>query len=126
MDLSNTTIDDYISGYPKEIQKLLNQMRKTIKEAAPNAEEVIKYGMPTFVLAGNLVHFAAAKHHIGFYPTPSGIVAFEKKLAKYKSSKGAVQFPLDQPLPLTVVAEITKFRVKENLEKASLKRAKAK
>ena len=124
MDLSITTIDDYINGYPKEVQKLLNQMRKTIRKAAPKAEEAIKYGIPTFVFEGNLVHFGGAKNHIGFYPGASGISSFKKQLAKYKTSKGAAQFPLDQALPLDLVTEIVKYRIKENLWKAALKKAK--
>ena len=124
MDLSITTIDDYIKGYPKEVQKLLIQMRKTIQKAAPKAEEAIKYGIPTYVLEGNLVHFGGAKNHIGFYPGSSPINSFQKKLKGYKTSKGTIQFPLDQPLPLDLVTEITKFRLKENLEKAALKKAK--
>ena len=126
MDLSIMTIDDYIKGYPKEMQKLLSQMRKTIQKAAPKADEAMKYGIPTFVLEGNLVHFGAAKNHIGFYPGSSGITYFKKKLTKYKTSKGTVQFPLDQPLPLDLVTEIVKYRIKENLEKAALKKVKAK
>jgi len=124
MDLSITTIDDYIKGYPKEVQKLLIQMRKTIQKAAPKAEEAIKYGIPTYVLEGNLVHFGGAKNHIGFYPGSSPINSFQKKLKGYKTSKGTIQFPLDQPLPLDLVTEIVKFRIKENLEKAALKKAK--
>ncbi len=126
MDLSITTIDEYISGYPKEVQKLLNQMRKTIRKAAPKAEEAIKYGIPTFVLEGNLVHFGGAKNHIGFYPGASPINVFKKQLKEYKTSKGTIQFPLDQPLPLDLVTDIVKFRIKENLEKAALKKGKVK
>lgn len=126
MDLSVITIDDYIKGYPKDVQKLLNLMRKTIQKAAPKAEEAIKYGIPTFVLEGNLVHFGGAKNHIGFYPGSSPINIFKKQLKGYKTSKGTIQFPLDQPLPLDLVTEITKFRIKENLEKTALKKGKAK
>ena len=114
-------IDEYIAGFPNEIQQLLQQMRATIRKAAPNAEEAIKYAMPTFVLNGNLVHFAAFKNHIGFYPAPTGIEAFKKELAAYKGSKGAIQFPLDRPLPLALISRIVKFRVKKNLEKAKTK-----
>ena len=110
-------IDEYISAFPPQVQELLRQVRETIRKAAPNAEETISYGMPTFKLNGNLVHFAAHKNHIGFYPTPSGIEAFNKELSAYKSSKGAVQFPLDQRLPLTLISKIVKLRVKENKEK---------
>lgn len=119
-----SSIDQYISTFQPEIQVLLVQMRTTIKLAAPNAEEAISYAMPTYRLKGNLVHFAAYANHIGFYPTPSGIEVFKKELAVYKSSKGAVQFPLDKPLPLELIARIVKFRVIENLEKAELKRNK--
>lgn len=116
-----TTIDEYIASFPAETQKLLEAMRATIKKAAPQAEEKISYQMPTFYLKGNLVHFAAHKNHIGFYPAPSGITAFESELAKYASSKGAVQFPMDKPLPLKLVAKIVKFRAAENLKTAGRK-----
>lgn len=116
-----TNIDEYIVAFPPEVQKLLEAMRATIKKAAPQAEEKISYQMPTFYLKGNLVHFAAHKNHIGFYPAPSGITAFADELAKYESSKGAVQFPMDKPLPLKLVAKIVKFRVAENLKKAERK-----
>jgi uncharacterized protein YdhG (YjbR/CyaY superfamily) len=106
-------IDDYLSRYPKHVQRLLTQMRLTIKNAAPQATEKISYGIPTFSLAGNLVHFAAFKNHIGFYPTPSAISAFSNELFSYKCSKGTVQFPLDEPLPLTLVSQMVKFRVKQ-------------
>lgn len=118
-----STIDDYIADFPAEVQTLLNQMRDTISKAAPKAEEAISYGMPTFKLGGNLVHFAAAKNHIGFYPAPSGIVAYEDELKnKYEYSKGAIQFPMDKKLPLALVTKITKFRAKENEEKAKGKK----
>lgn len=110
-------INDYISRYPQDVQRLLMQMRQTIQKAAPQATEKISYGIPTFYVNGNLVHFGAAKNHIGFYPTPSGISAFKKELSLYKSSKGAVQFPLDKPLPLALVARIVKFRAKQQLAK---------
>lgn len=107
-------IDIYIRAYPAAIQALLRSMRKTIQSAAPQATEDIKYGMPTFILEGkNLVHFAAFKSHIGFYPAPSGIAAYKKELEKYKTSKGAIQFPFDQPLPLGLVKAITRYRVQE-------------
>ncbi|HTI07236.1 MAG TPA: DUF1801 domain-containing protein [Puia sp.] len=115
------SIDEYIADFPNEIQQLLQQMRSTIRKSAPNAEEAIKYAMPTFVLNGNLVHFAAFKNHIGFYPAPTGIEAFKKELAAYKGSKGAIQFPLDRPLPLALISRIVKFRVKKNLEKTKTK-----
>jgi len=110
-------IDEYISLFPKEVQTLLESLRLTIRKAAPNTEETISYQMPTFKLNGNLVHFAAYKNHIGFYPAPSGIEAFKKELSKYKSSKGAVQFPLDKKLPRGLITKIVKFRVKEDLAK---------
>ena len=111
-------IDDYMLQFPKDIQKLLKQMRSTIKKAAPKAEEAMKYGIPTFVLNGNLVHFAAYKNHVGFYPAPSGLLAFKKEIARYKSSKGAVQFPIEEPLPLDLISKIVKFRVAENSAKS--------
>ena len=107
------TIDEYIGQFPPEIQKRLQTMRKTIAKAAPKAEEAIKYGIPTFVQNGNVVHFGGFKNHIGFYPAPQGLKAFEKELSKYPGSKGTVQFPHDQPLPLDLVTKITKFRVKQ-------------
>lgn len=110
-------IDEYVGRCAKDVQRLLTQMRRTIQKAAPQATEKISYGIPTFYLNGNLVHFGAAKNHIGFYPTRSGITAFQKEFARYNSSKGAVQFPKDKPLPLRLVARIVKFRVKERLSK---------
>ena len=126
MNPLNNDIDKYISGFPAEIQTLLEQIRLTIRQAAPQAEEAIKYAMPTFVLNGNLVHFAAFKNHIGFYPVPSGIEAFKKELSVYKGAKGSVQFPLDKPMPLNLIAKIVEFRVKENLEKSLKKKTTAK
>jgi uncharacterized protein YdhG (YjbR/CyaY superfamily) len=120
--LTYTTIDEYISSFSKEIQELLFQMRKTIQKAAPEATESIKYGMPTFELKGNLVHFSANKNHVGFYPAPSGLLAFKKEISNYTHSKGAVQFPYTKTLPLELVAKITQFRVTENLEKALIKK----
>lgn len=107
-------VDDYIAGFPIETQQILEQLRITIKEAAPQAEEVISYGMPAFKLKGVLVYFAAYANHIGFYPTPSGIAAFKKELSVYKSAKGSVQFPLDRPLPSGLIKRIVKFRVTES------------
>jgi len=112
-----TSIDEYISSFPENIQEILFKLKAAIKVSAPGAAEAISYAMPTFKLNGNLVHFAAYRHHIGFYPTPSGILAYKKELLPYKQSKGAIQFPLDKPIPLTLVKKIVKFRVKENLEK---------
>ena len=123
MNTLNNDIDKYISGFPKEIQTMLEQIRLTIRQAAPEAEETIKYAMPTFVLNGNLVHFAAFKNHIGFYPVPSGIEAFKKELSVYKGAKGSVQFPLDKPMPLDLITKIVEFRVKENLNKTLKKRS---
>ncbi|MES2286554.1 MAG: DUF1801 domain-containing protein [Bacteroidota bacterium] len=119
-------IDEYIAGFPKEIQKILEQIRETIKKAAPGAEETISYAIPTFTLNGNLVHFAAFKNHIGFYPAPSGNEAFKKELSKYKGGKGTIQFPLDEPIPLNLITKIVKFRVKENLERIKTKAKKQK
>ncbi len=107
-------MDEYIDTFPENVKTILNRLRQTIKEAAPDAKETINYQMPTFTLHGNLVHFAAFKTHIGFYPTPSGIEAFKKELASYKSAKGSVQFPIDQPLPLPLIRKIVEYRVKEN------------
>lgn len=119
-----TTIDEYIAGFPAEVQTLLQQMRATIKMAAPNAEEAISYGMPTFKQNGNLVHFAAHKQHIGFYPLPSSIISFRNELAVYPQAKGSVQFPFNMPIPLKVVTEIVKFRIQENTEKVESKKKK--
>ena len=109
------TMDDYIAPFPREARAILENLRKAIKAAAPNANETIAYGIPTFRINGkNLVHFAALKNHIGFYPTPSAIIAFKKELAPYKQSKGAVQFPMDRPIPLGIVSKIVKYMVREN------------
>ena len=108
-----SSIEEYISGFPEETQKLLRQVRASIKEAAPEAAEKISYGIPTFTLAGNLVHFAAFKNHIGFYPTSSGIEKFKEELSIYEGAKGSVKFPIDKPLPLGLISKIVKFRVKE-------------
>jgi len=118
MKSTYTTIDEYIVTFPKDIQVVLQKIRATIRKAAPQAEEAISYQMPTFKLHGNLVHFAAFKSHIGFYPVPSGIEKFKKELSAYKGAKGSVQFPLDRPIPYALIAKIVKFRVMENLEKA--------
>jgi uncharacterized protein YdhG (YjbR/CyaY superfamily) len=117
-----STIDEYIAGFPPEIQAILQQVRATIHAAAPEATETISYQMPTFALHGNLVHFAAFKHHIGFYPTPSGTAQFQQALAPYKGGKGSVRFPLDQPIPYELITEIVRFRAAENLAKAAAKR----
>ncbi len=115
------TIDEYIAGFPPDVQALLQKIRTIIRKAAPQAEETIKYQMPTFTLHGNLVHFAAFKSHIGFYPVPTGIEAFKQELSAYPGGKGSVQFPLDQPIPYALISKIVKFRVKENLAKAAVK-----
>jgi uncharacterized protein YdhG (YjbR/CyaY superfamily) len=116
------TIDEYIAGFPGEIQATLMKVRQTIHEAAPEAQEKISYAMPTFFLKGNLVHFAAFKHHIGFYPAPTGILEFRDELAQYEGSKGAIRFPLDKPVPYDLIGRIVRFRVKENLRRAEEKR----
>ncbi|SMF92074.1 Uncharacterized conserved protein YdhG, YjbR/CyaY-like superfamily, DUF1801 family [Paenibacillus uliginis N3/975] len=120
------SMDDYISQFPHEVQAILETLRKVIKESAPDAKEKISYQMPTFVLHGNLVHFAAYKNHIGFYPAPSGINAFKHELSKYKGAKGSIQFPIDKPLPYELIRKIVQFRVAENIEKAEGKLKKKK
>ena len=117
-----TTINDYIESYPKEVQTRLQQIRNAIKQTAPDADEAIKYGIPTFVWDNkNLVHFGAFTHHIGFYPTPGGIEEFKEELSRYKSNKGSVQFPLDSPMPLDLIKKITAFRLKKIKEKKVIK-----
>ncbi len=116
------TIDEYIDAYPKDIQKLLKQVKTAIKKAAPGAEEVISYSMPAFKLNGLLLWFASHTHHIGFYPKSSGIGHFKKEITKYKSSKGAVQFPVNEPLPIALITEMVKFRANENLQKLKKKK----
>jgi uncharacterized protein YdhG (YjbR/CyaY superfamily) len=117
------TIDEYIAGFPKDTQKTLQQIRVAVKKAAPGAEEAIKYAIPTFVLNGNLVSFAAFKNHIGFYPAPREVAEFKKELSAYEGNKSTLQIPMDSPPPLALISKIVKFRVKKSLEKA---RAKAK
>lgn len=121
---SPNEIDQYIAGFPAHVQEILEKLRATIREAAPEAKETINYQIPTFCLSGNLVHFAAFKHHIGFYPTPSGIEKFKQELSLYEGAKGSVKFPLDQPIPYDLIREIVRFRVEENLGKAKTKRKK--
>lgn len=116
------SVDEYISQFPAEIQEILQKLRKVIKEAAPDAVEKISYQMPTFALSGNLVHYAAFKNHIGFYPAPSGIEAFKEELSGYKGAKGSVQFPLNQELPYELISRIVQFRAAENKEKAATKK----
>ena len=118
-----TDIDAYISTFPPDVQKVLQQVRLTIRKSAPEAEEAISYQMPTFKLNGNLVHFAAWKNHIGFYPTPSGTKEFQKELSRFNGAKGSVQFPLDQPMPLDLISRIVKFRMKENELKQKTKKS---
>ncbi len=118
------SIDGYIEQFPAEIQMILQKIRSVIKEAAPEATEKISYQMPTFFLKGNLVHFAAFKTHIGFYPVPSGIDKFKDELSQYKGGKGSVQFPLDKPMPLDLIKRIVLFRVEENLANAEGKAKK--
>lgn len=120
MNSFSTKIDTYINTYPESTQKMLQEMRTAIRKAAPSATETISYGMPTFKLYGNLVHFAGYKSHIGFYPAPSGLDAFRDRISAYKNSKGAVQFPLDRKLPLKLITDIVRFRVKENTEQHML------
>lgn len=110
-------IDEYIANFPEDVQEILEKLRTTIREAAPEAEETISYQIPTFRLKGNLVHFAAYKKHIGFYPTPSGIEKFKKELSLYEGAKGSVKFPLDKPIPYDLIKMIVEFRVQENLNK---------
>jgi len=116
------TIDEYIAGFPHDVQQILGKIRKTIKTAAPEAEEAIKYQMPTFTLRGNLVHFAAFKKHIGLYPTPTATEKFRQELSVYEGGKGSVRFPLGKPIPYSLISRIVKFRVKENLERAEARR----
>ena len=119
-------MDEYIAGFPDEVQVKLEKLRATIKAAAPESEEKISYQMPTFALKGNLVHFAAYEHHIGFYPASSGIEQFKAELSIYKGGKGSVQFPLDQPTPYDLIRKIVSFRVKENISKAEAKKSQGK
>jgi uncharacterized protein YdhG (YjbR/CyaY superfamily) len=121
---SSRNIDEYISKFPKDVQIILEKIRTTIRNAAPDAKETIRYQIPTFTLEGNLVHFAAYAKHIGFYPAPGGIAKFRKELAKYATSKGAVQFPLGKPIPYGIIRKIVLYRVKENLERGKTKKKK--
>jgi len=115
-------IDAYIADFPEPIQNLLQEVRATIKRTAPEAEEMISYGMPAFRQNGMLVYFAAFKNHIGFYPIPSGIEAFREELSTFKGTKGSVHFPLNKPLPVELIARIVNFRIEENMQKALLKK----
>jgi len=118
------TIDQYIAAFPPDVQKILQQVRMTIGKAAPDAVEAMKYGIPTFVLGENLVHFGGFKTHVGFYPSPSGIAAFKKELSPYEGAKGSVKFPLDKGMPLALITRIVKFRVQETRRKTAKKTAK--
>ena len=118
------TIDEYMADFPAQTQAIMEQMRDLIHEIAPEATEKISYGIPTFVLGQNLVHFAAYQHHIGFYPSSSGIARFEEELKEYETSKGTVRFPLDKPIPYDLVRRITEFRVAENRARAQTKKSK--
>lgn len=120
-----TTVNEYMASFPKETKALLLQMKSIILKACPQAEEKIGYAMPAYRYNGVLVYFAGYKNHIGFYPSGSGIVEFQYKLSEYKFSKGAIQFPLDKPLPIKLITEIVKFRAKQNEEKETLKKQKA-
>jgi uncharacterized protein YdhG (YjbR/CyaY superfamily) len=120
------TVDQYIAAFPADVKKRMQQLRKTIKAAAPKAEEVISYQMPGYKYLGMLVYFAAYKNHIGFYPGAGGVLEFYKKLSSFKSAKGSVQFPHDRPIPYDVISKIVKFRVKQNEEKFSLKKSNGK
>ncbi len=126
---SNTTfktVDDYLSTLPTQTKSILKELRKTIKEAAPQAEELISYNMPAFKLNGMLVWYAAYKTHIGFYPAPAAIKVFKDELTGYKTSKGAIQFPVEKTIPATLIKKIVKFRINENLTKQKLKEKKSK
>ena len=120
-----STIDEYIRLFPKNVQATLEKFRRTIKRAAPGAEEAIRYGIPTFIWHGNVVHFAAFKNHFGFFPGSTGVAAFKKELSPYETSKGTIRFPSDKPLPLSLITRIVKYRVKENEDRAIKKTKKA-
>lgn len=125
MQSRNNTVTDvpsYIAGFPAGTAKLLKQFRDIIRKAAPEAEELISYGMPAYKYHGVLVYFAGYEKHVGFYPTPSVIKEFAGKISRYKYSKGAVQFPLDEPIPVSLVTQMVKFRMKENLAKTATKK----
>ena len=121
------SVDEYIGTFPKDVQKILEEVRRTIKAAAPDAREKISYQIAAFELNGkNLIHFAGWKNHISMYPIPSGSAAFNKKVSKYAAGKGTLQFPLDKPLPLKLITEIVKLRIDDNLAKAEIKSGKKK
>jgi uncharacterized protein YdhG (YjbR/CyaY superfamily) len=116
------TVDEYIAGFPREVQQILEKIRATVRRAAPGAEETISYRIPSYTLKGKLVYFAGFKKHIGFYPRVTGISKFKRELSKYEGAKGSVKFPLEMPVPLSLIRKIVKFRVKENLERAKGKK----
>ncbi len=118
------TMDEYIAGYPPDVQVILEKVRRTIRKAAPDAQEAIKYLIPTFTLQGNLLSFAAYKKHIGVYPAPAGDERFRSELSAYMAGKSTVRFPLDKPIPFDLISAIVKFRVKEHLESVNAKAAK--
>ena len=120
------TVDQYIAAFPADVKKRMQQLRKTIKAAAPKADELISYQMPGYKYFGMLVYFAAYKNHIGFYPGAGGVLEFYKELSSFKSAKGSVQFPHDRPIPYDIISKIVKFRVKQNEEKISLKKSTGK
>lgn len=124
--MQSGSVDEYIAGFPKDVQKKLQEVRKTIRKAAPGVEEAIKYGIPTFVLNGNLVSFGAWKTHIGFYPAPREVDGFKKALSAYEGAKSTAKFPLDEPLPLLLISKMVKFNAKRNLERAKAKMLKKK
>jgi uncharacterized protein YdhG (YjbR/CyaY superfamily) len=121
---STSDVDEYIRRFPPDVQTLLERVRQSIKQSAQDATEKISYGIPTFMLNGNLVHFAAYKNHIGFYPGSDGIAHFEKELSEYESAKGSVRFPLDEPIPIALIEKSVQFRVKQNLASDTVKRRK--
>jgi len=119
---TSKNIDEYIGRYPEKVQAILQRIRATIKKVAPDATEAISYQIPTFKLGGNLVHFAAFTNHISFFPASSGVAKFSKELEAYETSKGTIRFPLDKPIPYGLISRITKFRVKEVMEKGRKKK----
>ena len=121
---SPADVDTYIQSFPQQTQTLLNQLRATIKQAAPNAAELISYGMPTYKHHGALIHFAGYEKHIGLYPAPAAITLFAQELSRYKTSKGAIQLPLNEPLPLDLVTRIVMFRIADDEEKYQIKKKK--
>jgi len=119
-------VDAYIADFPDDVRKMLTSIRDAIRKAAPKAEETIKYNMPTFVLDGNLIHFAAYEKHIGLYPVPTGVAGWEKDLAPYKTGKGSMQLPLNKPIPVALISKIVKYNARRNTEKAKMKKRKLK